>query len=67
LGALYGAAGAAGLRSVGHISAVAPTPDTPAPGGATSAGGFPANGGPEPPVRPHTDLLILEPDGDHHD
>jgi len=66
LGALYGAADTAGLRSVGHISAVAPTPDKPAPGG-TLATAIADGGDPEPPVSPHTDVLIFEPDGDHHD
>jgi hypothetical protein len=59
--ALGGAAGTVGLRTIRHVTAVAPHAATPAPAGTATES--PDRGAEPPPLRPHTDLLIFQPDG----
>jgi hypothetical protein len=62
LSALGGAAGTVGLRTVRHVAAVAPQAATPADGGPDPASTS-LDCGADPPLSPHTDLLIFEPAG----
>ena len=63
LSALGGAAGTVGLRPIGHVAAMAPKAATPAPAGPATAS--PDHDADPPPLYPHTDLLIFQPDGGH--
>jgi len=60
LSALGGAADTVGLRTVRHVAAVAPQAATPT--GRDRAATSPPRTA-EPPLSPHTDLLIFRPDG----